>query len=97
MEENKFYITYENGAIAYRMLKKGYPMGSMIWKEKTKPCTLELVSKEMVPLNPNVDASFGYKYTYKIVPDPTKKFTTTRLCMHADELIGEYIQRIRKE
>ena len=96
MEENKFYITYENGAIAYRMLKKGYPTGSMIWKEKTKPCKLELISTEIVPLNPNVDKSFGYKYTYKIVPDHTKKFTTTTLCMHADELIGEYVQCVRK-
>jgi hypothetical protein len=76
----------DNDPIRYKMYRK------------YKQCKLELQTKELIALNPTVDKSYGYKYTYKIVPDKTKrlcelvKFSTW---VHEDELITDTLTTIK--
>ena len=39
---------------------------------------LNKYSKEKVALNPDVEKSYSYKYTYQIVPDPNKRVVKTK-------------------
>jgi hypothetical protein len=103
--EKKYFRHYKDGEIVYRMIdesfnvlyRKGgkYYFGDNI---KYKPCSLVLYSKEIVALNPDVDKSYGYKYTYQIVPDPTKRFykvSRYEVCINDDALLGEFITTIK--
>jgi hypothetical protein len=103
--EKKFYRYFKDGKIVYRMVdertKEVYienGEGQIVLYSKYKPCNLVLLNKEIVALNPDVDKSYGYKYTYQIVPDPTKKFIKTKMSevyIDNDILIGEFITTIK--
>ncbi len=102
--ENKlFYNTYENGKLTYRMIDAKSDIrtiagGSIIIGAKTRQCKLEFYSKELVALNPDVDRSYGFKYTYKIVPDPNKRFRKQyNIYLKKDELTDELVTEIKSE
>ena len=93
--EKKFYKTFVDGKMEYRMLDmKNYEEFSIF--NKSKPCTLELESKKLVALNPDVDRSYGFLYTYKIVPDKTKRFTVDKgRFIHEGILEGDIYTKIK--
>ena len=91
--EKKFYRTLENGKICYRMVD--LKSKTSMYYKRSKPCHLELDNKELVALNPDVDRSYGYKYTYKIVPDPNTRFGFKYEFVNEDVLIGEFVSEIK--
>jgi hypothetical protein len=104
--EKKYFRTYKDGKTCFNMVDvnayhqcehRNYgdedadPIRYVEYT-KYKQCKLELQTKELVALNPTVDKSYGYKYTYKIVPDQTKRFRKiVRFTewVHEDELMTD--------
>jgi hypothetical protein len=111
-DEKKYFRTYKDGKTCFNMVDvnlkyhcehKEYendnedPIRYVMYK-KYKPCKLELQTKELIALNPTVDKSYGYKYTYKIVPDQTKrfrKFVRFTEWIHENELITDTLTTIK--
>jgi hypothetical protein len=104
--EKKYFTHFKDGKIIYRMVDERSKTEHICNLEKTKfflyrkykPCNLVLYSKEIIALNPDVDKSYGYKYTYQIVPDPTKRFiklSIDEVFADNDILIGEFITTIK--
>jgi hypothetical protein len=103
-EEKKYFRTYKDGKTCYNMVDVDsvdvydVPNGSIKLFDRYKPCILVLHTKELIALNPTVDKSYGYKYTYKIVPDKTKRFRNVSIgyqCISEDELITDTLTTIK--
>jgi hypothetical protein len=103
--ENKFFKHFKDGNIVYRMVDertkeivKLENRKEFALYKKYKECNLVLYSKEIVALNPDVDKTYGFKYTYQIVPDITKRYKKTEygeIYIDSDQLIGEFITTIK--
>jgi hypothetical protein len=103
-DEKKYFRTYKDGKTCYNMIDvkslETFSMnnGELKLYSKYKQCKLVLQTKELVALNPTVDKSYGYKYTYKIVPDKTKKFHKVSrhdFYIDEDELITDTLTTIK--
>jgi hypothetical protein len=104
-DEKKYFRTYKDGKICYNMIDTNSAvlcgiqrLGLTTYYKRYKQCKLEFQTKELVALNPTVDKSHGWKYTYKIVEDKTKKFHKVSrhdIYIDEDELITDTITTIK--
>lgn len=97
--EKKFYIDYENGKMVYKMvdLNSVEDYGVIHLYPKYKPCKLVFDNKKLVALNPDVDRSYGYEYTYKIVPlaEKFRKVKRHNFYVNRDRLVGDTVTVIK--
>jgi hypothetical protein len=103
-DEKKYFRTYKDGKTCYNMIDVNngevhfIPTGKYKFFGRYKPCTLELYTKELVPKDATKTKDFAYKYTYKILPDKTKRFRKVSrgdqyIC--EDELITDTLTTIK--
>jgi hypothetical protein len=104
-EEKKYFRTYKDGKTCYNMIDVDscvqcgiHGLELTTYYKRYKQCKLELQTKELIALNPTVDKSHGWKYTYKIIEDKTKRFHKVSRCdIHIceDELITDTLTTIK--
>ena len=100
-EEKKFYIDYncKDGKMSYFMvdLKSVEDYGVIHLYPKYKPCKLVFDNNKLVALNPDVDRSYGFEYTYKIVPlaEKFRKVKRHEQYINRDRLISDTVTVIK--
>ena len=93
-EKKLFFKAFEDGKIKWKMCDPKSDFHGVYYK-RIKDVKIELDSKEIVPMDDH-SKRYGYRYKYRLVPDPNAKFKRSEL-INVNRLVGEYIYETIEE